>query len=99
MKKLQLHWQILIALILAIIYGIVFPTQHGIHEKSYKVLKRGGVEKSVTDQLRTIEGKVYDRQDRFEKEIEQLIGSDAYKKNNQVILKAAYLNKAVNWVS
>ncbi|MCD4665892.1 MAG: dicarboxylate/amino acid:cation symporter [Bacteroidales bacterium] len=99
MKKLQLHWQILIALILAIIYGIIFPTQHGIYEDSYKILKRGGVEQSVIEQLRQNGGKVYDRRDRFEKEIEQLVGSDAYKKDSQVILKAAYINKPVRWVS
>jgi Na+/H+-dicarboxylate symporter len=99
MKKLQLHWQILIALILAIAYGMLFPTQHGIHEKSYKILKRGGVEQSVTDQLITIEGKVYDRQDRFEKEVQQLVGNEVYKKNSQVILKVAYINKPVRWVS
>lgn len=99
MKKIQLHWQILIALILAIIYGIIFPTQHGIHEKSFKILKRGGVEQSVSDQLSTIKGKVYDRQDRFVTEVEELIGSDIYKKNSSTILKAAYINKHVNWVS
>lgn len=99
MKKLQLHWQILIALILAIIYGIIFPTQHGIQEKSFKILKRGGVEQSVSDQLITIKGKVYDRQDRFVSEVKELIGSEVYKKNSSTILKAAYINKPVNWVS
>jgi len=99
MKKLQLHWQILIALILAIIYGIIFPTQHGINEKSFKILNRGGVEQSVSDQLRNIEGKVYDRQDRFVNEVQELIGSEVYKKNSNVILKAAYINKPVNWFS
>jgi len=99
MKKLQLHWQILIALLLAIAYGMLFPTQHGIQEKSYKILKRGGIEQSVTDRLSTIEGKVYDGQDRFENEVQELIGSEVYKKNSQVILKAAYINKQVSWVS
>jgi len=99
MKKFQLHWQILIALLLAIAYGMLFPTQHGIQEKSYKILKRGGIEQSVTDRLSTIEGKVYDGQDRFENEVQELIGSEVYKKNSQVILKAAYINKPVNWVS
>jgi len=99
MKKLKLHWQILIALILAIIYGMIFPTQHGIHEKSYKILKRGKVEQAVTDQLRQIDGKVYDRQDRFEEEAKKILGNEIYKKNSQVILKASYINKPVNWIS
>ncbi len=99
MKKIQLHWQILIALILAIIYGIIFPTQHGIYDKSFKTLKRGGVEQTVSDQLRTIQGKVYDRQDRFVSDVQELIGSEVYKKNSSTILKAAYINKPVNWVS
>ncbi len=78
---------------------MIFPTQHGIQEKSYKILKRGGIEQSVTDRLSTIEGKVYDGQDRFENEVQELIGSEVYKKNSQVILKAAYINKPVSWVS
>ena len=34
MKNIKLHWQILIALILSVIYGILFPTEYEIPKPS-----------------------------------------------------------------
>jgi Na+/H+-dicarboxylate symporter len=99
MKKLQLHWQILIALILAVLYGILFPTRYGIHEDSYKVLIRNEVDQAIIDSLATKKGVVFDTQDSFANEMRNLLGQEIYKKNSQVILKAAYINPPVMWVS
>jgi Na+/H+-dicarboxylate symporter len=37
--KLELHWQILIGLVLGIIFGIVFPTNFKITDESITELK------------------------------------------------------------
>ncbi len=54
MKKIQLHWQILIALILAIGFGILFPSSYMIREKSYKSLIRGQTDLKLLSPWRTL---------------------------------------------
>jgi len=101
MKKLQLHWQILIALIVAIVYGIVFPTDYAIRESSYKTFTRGGTDKLVVEQLKPLEGKVYNSKEAFEAEVQNILGEKVYKNNSQTILKAAYKNdpvRAISWM-
>ena len=99
MKKLKLHWQILIALILAIIYGILFPTEYEVRENSFKVFTRRGVSTEVTDQLKSIENKVFHAQKAFEAAVIESIGANQYKANSTSILIAAYKNEAVSAVS
>ncbi|HRX98204.1 MAG TPA: dicarboxylate/amino acid:cation symporter [Bacteroidales bacterium] len=99
MKKLKLHWQILIALILAIIYGILFPTEYEVRENSFKVFTRRGVSTEVTDQLKSIENKVFHTQKAFEAAVIESIGANQYKANSTSILIAAYKNEAVSAVS
>ena len=99
MKKLKLHWQILIALILAIIYGILFPTEYEVREYSFKVFTRRGVSTEVTDQLKSIENKVFHTQKAFEAAVIESIGANQYKANSTSILIAAYKNEAVSAVS
>lgn len=99
MKKFQLHWQILVALILAIAYGIVFPTDYVLNEKSQKVFARNSVNLSVSDQLSPLNGRVYSIQQKFETDCKKILGDDIYKKNSRIILKAAYKNDAIVAVS
>ena len=99
MKNLKLHWQILIALILSILYGILFPTDYVIREKSYKAFIRGGTDRMVVDEIRQLEGKVYRTQEEFIDASRGVIGKEAFKKNRSVLLKAAYRNDAVIAVS
>lgn len=99
MKKLKLHWQILIALILSIVFGIIFPTDYLIREKSYKSFTRSGTDPSVVEQMKSLEGKVYQSQDQFIKDCKTLLGEEDYAKNRASLLKAAYKNDAVLTVS
>lgn len=99
MKKLKLHWQILIALILAIIYGILFPTQYEIRENSYKVFSRKAISTEVVDQLRNLEGNVYHSQKSFEIAVKESIGPDKYKSHSHDIIVAAYKNGPVSAIS
>ncbi len=55
-KKLALHWQILIALIFAVIYGILFPNKYLISTISYeKIIKEEQSEKLSSNTLQYIE--------------------------------------------
>ncbi len=55
-KKLALHWQILIALIFAVIYGILFPNKYLISTISYeKIIKEEQSEKLSSNTLQHIE--------------------------------------------
>ena len=99
MKKFKLHWQILIALILSVLYGIIFPTDYSIREKSYKTFTRSGTEKTIVEQLKPLENKVYQSQELFQNDLKKILGEEVYKKNSSTILKAAYKNDAIMAVS
>lgn len=101
MKKLKLHWQILIALILAVVYGILFPTDYQIREHSWKVLTRKGVDEEVMAKLKPLEGKLYHSQVNFENAAREAVGKKVYKKERGKIQAAAYKNTpvvAVSWM-
>lgn len=99
MKKLLLHWQILIALILAILYGILFPTDYSIRDKSQKVFTRSGTDKTIVADLKPLEGKVYTSEKEFIQDCKNELGEERFKGNRGIILKAAYKNDAVLAVS
>jgi Na+/H+-dicarboxylate symporter len=99
MKNFKLHWQILIALILSILYGVIFHTDYSIREKSYKTFIRNETDRMVVDKLRILDGKVYHSQKQFIQECKSLLGEERFAKNSTTILKAAYKNDAVLAVS
>lgn len=97
--KLKLHWQILIALILSVLYGIIFTTDYQIRESSSKTFVRNKTDNEVVQKLKPLNGKVYQSQKKFENDCKDLLGDEEFKKNGSTILKAAYKNKAVNAVA
>lgn len=100
MKKLQLHWQILIALIIAIIYGMVFTTDYELDNASFKALEKTSVPLKIQDTLeKQLKGKVFAEKRVFRNELQKVIGNEAAEKHDRVILKKAYSNPAVSYVS
>jgi Na+/H+-dicarboxylate symporter len=97
--KLKLHWQILIALILSVVYGIIFPTDYQIRDKSDKIFIRSKTDQTVVKQLEPLRGKVYQSQNQFVADCKELLGEKVYKNNSSAILKAAYKNPTVDAVS
>ncbi len=95
MKKIKLHWQILIGLILAIIYGILFPTSYQIQDSSLKNLARAKVESVVPERMASIKGINYDSRDAFNKAAKELLGEDLFEQHESIIYEVAYYNKAV----
>jgi len=98
MKMIQLHWQILIGLILAIIYGILFPTSYQIQENSLKVLTRDKIESSVIDQLTILSGTNYDTRNAFKAAATDVLGEELFNQHEGIIYEAAYYNKAIKAV-
>lgn len=96
MKKIQLHWQILIGLVLAFIYGLLFPTSYQMRENSFETLSRAKVESIVLEEMASLDGTNFGTRDAFKKAVTESIGKDLFDKHESIIYEAAYYNKAVN---
>ncbi|MBI9039329.1 MAG: dicarboxylate/amino acid:cation symporter [Bacteroidales bacterium] len=99
MKKIQLHWQILIALILAIVYGIIFPTTYSVSEQTLSKLEKKGLKSEIIIKLKPIENLVYRTRVEFISEIETRIGVDDFSKYSRKIIQYSYINAEVDWIS
>lgn len=103
MKKFPLHWQILIALILAIIYGIVFPTKYVFTEKSIENLKKSKIPTEIIVDLEELEGHVFNTKAEFKNTIKYKLSKikdpDKAKSYTAKITELAYFNPAANSVS
>ncbi len=99
MKKPALHWQILIALILAIIYGIIFPTRYVIDRPSINKMEKKMVKQDVILKLKDLEGKTFTTQKSLEKALINQLTQNEFSKNYPKIIKACYSNAAINAVS
>ena len=101
MKKIQLHWQILIALILAVVYGIVFPTSYMIQEKSYKSLIRSSTETVVLLAIEKIENIEFSTRADFEEALSGILNPSQLEEYSYRLTDAAYYNprvRAISWI-
>lgn len=99
MKKIALHWQILIALILAIVYGLVFETHYRVSDSTLRDLQKRDADTSVIAKLVTMRGIEYPGESAFRKQLKEVLSAGEMKKYRQRIMKAAYDNPAVESVS
>jgi len=99
MKKIGLHWQILIALILAVIYGLIFSTSYRLTSDSYKKLNRKGVPTNVQAKLHLLGDKTYTSLAAFDQAIKGLPDTEILKPYKPVIIKAAYNNLPIVYIS
>jgi proton glutamate symport protein len=98
MKKIQLHWQILIGLVLAIIYGVIFSTSYQIRENSIKTLARAKIDSYVIDKISPLAGVNYETWNAFKDEAINVLGKELFEQHEVVLYEAAYYNKAVKAV-
>jgi len=99
MKKLALHWQILIALILAIIFGIFFPTNYRITDSSLEKLGKKGASTELIESLSQLKDKTFDTQKGFVESLGSVTNPEQLEKFQSKIIKSAYTNKAIFVVS
>lgn len=101
MKKIKLHWQILIALIVAIIYGLSFPTEYVINETTLTKLMKKDVDTLVINELKNLENSTYNTRKDFIELLKKKLDDEQYTQYNQIIIETSYYNpfiKAVSWM-
>lgn len=99
MKKVALHWQILIALILAIIYGLVFTTSYQLTDDSFKKLEKAKVPADAMENLSVINEKDFSSLKEFTWVLEQIPGAEKVQPYRTQIIHVAYYNPAITYVS
>ncbi len=97
LKKIPLHFQILLALVFAIIYGSVFPTKYILDNKKIIELTKT-YDPLVIAKLDTIQGKEYRKRNDFKKDIQKLLINEK-SKDIETVISIAYENKPVKYVS
>ncbi|NPA69055.1 MAG: dicarboxylate/amino acid:cation symporter [Chlorobi bacterium] len=102
-KKFALHWQILIALILAILYGIAFPDVYKINLDAYKkILSEKDKIRLSDQQLIAIESiiseKTYSEKEIIAK-ISAISDTELTEQQKEVILKYSLYNPPVSYIS
>lgn len=101
MKKIKLHWQIFIALLLAIVYGVIFPTYYSFEENAFVYLKKKDINIEIIEDLKQIRGIDFKTRQLFDKKLTQILGAETYESNKTILLKAANQNTmvlAVSWM-
>ncbi|MCF8332393.1 MAG: dicarboxylate/amino acid:cation symporter [Bacteroidales bacterium] len=99
MKKVALHWQILIALIIAIVYGIFFSTSYSITQKKLDKMQRSNKDSLLIAEMHQFKGQQWETKASFVKEMKETLGFDFYNKYSDDIIKSAYSNKPVKYIS
>lgn len=97
MKKFALHWQILIALIAAIIYGVVFSTNYVVTKESLVEMDKKGVPTEVVIPLGSLIDKSYKTKAALKTDVKAL--DIDYTVYGSAIIKSTYTNKPVDWIS
>ncbi|MFO7723393.1 MAG: cation:dicarboxylase symporter family transporter, partial [Bacteroidales bacterium] len=100
LKRVPLHWQILIALVLAIVYGIVFPDRYLVDEGFFKRIENQDYEKGL--EARYIYGGMTDKtlsQKAFLAVLQSRYPESELKPNQKLYLEAARTNRAIDAIS
>ncbi len=99
--KLALHWQILIGLILGIAFGILFPTNFKITDKSITELRDKGVPENVIQQVSLLKTNVAKTLSEFRYDVRDKLDTEIIDTYGTIILRAAKYNpylKYVGWM-
>ncbi len=99
MRKPKLHWQILIALIIAVIYGIQFPTTYKLNTKSYKQIKKAKIPQQVSQALLPIKNVEYTTKKSFVNDASENLGPKLSEEYLEKIIAYGYYNPPVTYVS
>ncbi len=101
-QKIPLHWQILAALMLAIVYGVIFPDRYRIDESFFRKIEKKNYEWSVDAQFIFSDdmGRTFQRK-QFVKKLEDHLNPEEFKEQQGTYLEAARTNRpmdAVSWM-
>ncbi len=101
MLRLKLHWQILIALAIGILYGLLFPSSYFISDKAVTALKKTGIPESTIIEIKSLRNVKYENLAAFRENLMEKLGNEKFKAYSSQIVKASYYNppvKAISWL-
>ena len=96
--KLELHWQILIGLVLGIAFGIIFPTTFKITDQTISNLKKEQVPKEVIEHIAVKKNMVAKTQSEFVKDLKKYLNEDGYDSFGKTILRESKYNPYIYYV-
>ncbi len=99
MKKPALHWQILIALVLAVIFGLLFPTHYRITSQTVKKLTKKDLPARVVNSVKQEKGERFATLSEFSEKLAEILDGQDFDQYRSVITTAAYYNPVINNVS
>ena len=99
MKKPALHWQILFALILSVIFGLLFPTRYQITNQTIKKLLKKEVPGKVITAVKSEKGNTFDSLAEFSEKLSAILDKSDLNEYQAIITGASYYNPAINKVS
>ncbi|PIE86029.1 MAG: dicarboxylate/amino acid:cation symporter [Bacteroidia bacterium] len=97
--KLELHWQILIALIIGVVYGILFAPTYSISDNTLKILVEEEVPQAVISQLAPLKGAEYYTEELMIEAIKKAIGEDNAVEYEDTIIAEADYTDYITYVS
>ena len=102
-KKFAIHWQILLALFLAIIYGIMFPNKHIVTSKSYNNIDGLSLEYNISHDMLSVLENMIGNNPETEIDFIKLIESNPKIKltddQKRVVLNETKYNPPVSYIS
>jgi len=99
MKKFPLHWQILVALILAIVFGLVFKTHYVFNAKNIEKIANRNVPEEVLDAVKSLDGMTFYDQSTLTQRMNERLDHETVVKYKGLIFKQTYVNPAVKSIS
>jgi Na+/H+-dicarboxylate symporter len=99
MKRLALHWQILIALVLSVLFGAYFSTEYELRSTSFTNLEKSGLDEEKIEALKALEGQEFKFQKEYKAAVIEILGEEVFLKQQPTLISAAYKNQAVLYVS
>ncbi len=95
MKKIALHWQILIAIVLAVTCGIVFPTKYVFDASSGKKLEKSISDKAILKKINTMGYQEFNTQQALKDKLTKVLLPAELDEHFPQIVDALYKNKIV----
>ncbi|MBN1181285.1 MAG: dicarboxylate/amino acid:cation symporter [Bacteroidales bacterium] len=100
-RKFSLHWQILIALTLSVVYGIVFSTSYRTDKIDTSALHLGIHDDQVISSVNSLSTQQYKSISEIKLSLKKILTAEQYKLYSKTIVELSYYNpaiKAISWM-
>lgn len=98
MKKIKLHWQILISIVLAVAFGSMFSTDYSFSENNFKELE-GVLPSNTIEKIVILKGSTFPTKEKTASKIQQYLSVEEYKTYKNTIIAATSTNNVIPKVS